>query len=122
MRYWKCDFCKHDTGPLKQSACPSWPYIFERTLCDGFELKTRMTPKEEQEWGRHENLNHFIDMLDIELMEYQRAYLHKLCFERPLYFVPARGGTKPTQLLLYVMILNEYEKYKKGEAYAQRND
>lgn len=108
MKFWKCEFCKHDVGPLKQITCST--DFTHPVSCDNFELKTKMHPIQEAEWHKHEDLDRFLDALDMELFLWQRAMLHTLAFKRPLYFKAARGSTR--NLSAVAMLLCAYEKYK----------
>lgn len=110
MKFWKCDFCKHDVGPYKTIACTS--VMPHRLSCGGFELKDRMTPKEMAEWHEHEDLDRFLELTGIELFEHKKNVLHALAFNKDLRIIPPRARSGRT-LWLCTLLLGEYEKYKK---------
>lgn len=113
MTFWKCEFCKHDVGPYHHdaNACLR-DFQFYAMHCDDFELKDRMGVLETTEWYKHEDLDRFLDTLDIELCSWQRTMLHTLAFKRPLYFEAARGSNH--DLSAIAMILYAYEASKKS--------
>lgn len=116
MKFWKCEFCKHDVGPYHHdaNACLR-DFQFYAMHCDDFELKDRMGVLEMSEWHKHEDLEHFIDRLGLEIYDWQRTILHYLVSKRPLYFTPARKSNFTTDLLPYIVMLDLFDEYEKGD-------
>ena len=105
MKFWKCEFCKHDKSPRNPNAC-LWEFqraAFDACGCADFELSDRLPPRVIAEFHKHENLDGFVDRLDAELSKYQRSLLHRLAFNRPLYVRFARGSSRSDMGMLSVV-------------------
>ena len=114
MKFWKCEFCKHDKSPRNPNAC-LWEFQLHATSCADFVLKDRMGVLEMSEWHKHEDLERFIDRVGLDIYEWQRTILHYLVSKRPLYFKAARKSNFTTDLLPYIVILDLFDKYEKED-------
>lgn len=88
-KWYKCSFCVHDAGPLKQPI----PNCEKCVYGSKFELKKKMTDREKYEWDRHQKLDQFIEKCGIEFMQFQLEFLHKTLDHKSTYLsMPMRHG------------------------------
>lgn len=78
---YKCDFCKFDRPIEDQTErCANCKYG------SNFELKKRMSTRQDHEWLSHRKLDMLLGDLRVVCTDSQKEFAHRLIEERPLYY------------------------------------
>jgi len=84
---YKCDFCKFDRPVESPNEKCS-----ECKLGSCFEVKKRLSPRQEGEWVMHMKLDKFLTCINYKFNDAERALIHRSMVSEPLYtsFPPRR--------------------------------